>query len=125
MVNDVEYYEDMPDYGTPLGNGWFAVDLGDDLYEIFDENGTPLGFVRFDGDIEEWEDFDDIVPLANFLWPEDLEEATMPTEPATEAPADKTTPKTGDGLYVIFALLGLTMLGISAGMRILRKKQVL
>ncbi|MCL2816403.1 MAG: hypothetical protein FWD23_17550, partial [Oscillospiraceae bacterium] len=111
-AGDFEYYEDMPDFGIPLSNGWFAVDLGDGLYEIFGENGVPLGFVWFDGDITDWEDFDDLIPFANFLWPDE----------AVAEPEPKPVPKTGDGLDVIFSMLVLMALGAFSGISLLRRK---
>lgn len=57
----------VSDAMIPLGNGYFAVDLGDNLYEIFDENGVPLGYIRLANDekIEEWTDFENLIPYAD------------------------------------------------------------
>ena len=96
----------MPDDAIPLNNGWFAVDLGNNLYEIFSENGTPLGFAQLkDGEsIEDWEDYDSLIPLGGL----------------SEEPI-KNNPGTGD--RIIFVLLGLLLVCGCAAI-IARKKNV-
>ena len=109
---DVEWLEEN---ATPLSNGWFAVDLGDDWWEIFNENGVPLGVVY----LSEGEDIEGVdiafielylIPLANIT-------AEIPAV-TTEPPRDN--PQTGDS---IFAILGLLMLAI-VGVAVLKRKIV-
>ena len=104
----------MPDNATPLGNGWFAVELDDLIWEIFDENGTPLGIMIFEDDDWDWEfvDFDDMIPLGSFTFDDELEpEPEEPvTEPMTEPIVVETprpNPPTGDNtfIYIIFAFI--------------------
>jgi len=90
----------------PLANGWFAKDLGDGLYEIFDSNGVPLGYIQLkDGEnIEDFEDWDRLVPLFPF-----------PDEDVTEAP--KPIPKTGDILMIAIFMLVTAAFGIGVALR--------
>lgn len=106
---EVEIYEDIPDNAVPLSNGWFAVHLGNDIYEIFDENGVPLGLVVLEDteDIKEWKNFDNLIPLT------DLTFITIPekiTEKNTNTPSH--APQTDDS--IIFALLKIIIICILA-----------
>ena len=107
--------EDMGDGRIPLRNGWFAIDLGDNLYEIFDENGVPLGYVQLeDGeDIEDWEDYDRLIPL----WGLNPVEIPEPTE--DEAP--RVNPKTRDTLACIM----LSMLSLTTAGTIIKKRKII
>lgn len=97
----------MPDTALPLTNGWFAVDLGDDLWMLFDENQLPLGFVLLseDDDIEffDWEG--NLIPLGLFLF--DEEGRIIGTQA-------KENPKTGDALHLwtLFFLLLTSVTGM-------------
>ena len=111
---DIEL-EWLEENATPLSNGWFAVDLGEDWWEIFDDSGVPLGvfnFADYEGNIEDMDvtiiEFN-IVPLSNVM-----------TAAEAEA-AEKNNPSTGDSLYIILALLVLMS---AAGVVIFRKKLV-
>jgi len=103
---EIEYYEDMPTDRIPLKNGWFAVDLGDGLYEIFDSNGTPLGFIQLKPgeNIEDFDDWDRLVPLIPF-----------PDEKEPEPP--KKIPQTGDILMIAIFMLIAAVLGIAVAVR--------
>ena len=79
-------FEDLKDNSTPLGNGWFAVELDDDWWEIFDENGTPIGVIHLPGGMGEY-DLDYIVDNIK--------------------PLPKPNPQTGDSAVTIFGLLAL------------------
>jgi hypothetical protein len=105
------FYEIMPEDLIPLNNGWFAKDLGDGLYEIFDNNCAPLGIVEInDGEsIEDWDDYDNFIPLANTT-PDDT------TEKVPDLPIP--SPQTGDNIHII---LGLWIL-MAAGLSIFKKK---
>jgi len=108
-------FEDFEDALVPLDNGYFAMDLGEDVYEIFDEQGIPLGLIQLeDGEIiEEWEDFDSIIPLANFI--------PAPEAAVEPAPA-KVNPQTGNAVISIL----LTIIAASiAAYAIYRKKRAI
>jgi hypothetical protein len=74
---------------VPLYNGWFAVQLEDDMWEIFDANGVPLGTVRLpEGvSIEDYDVEGNLIPLAG-----------IPYEPPM------LNPQTGDIIYTGFGL---------------------
>jgi len=79
--------EDLKDNSTPLINGWFAVELEDDWWEIFDENGKTIGVIYLPGGINDYDvDYikDNIKPLP------------------------KPNPPTGDSAVTIFVLLAIT-----------------
>jgi len=109
--------EDLLDNATPLTNGWLAVDLDDDWWEIFDENGVPLGVIFLPGDIYDY-DFDfiftNMLPLAVMAVPE------PPQQEQQEQPQPTAkNPQTGDA---VFALLGLLALAAAAAV-IYKKRQ--
>jgi len=119
---EIEVYEYMPGTVIPLGNGWFAVYLDDDYWEIFDEDGMPLGMIKLPKDMS-IEDCDikfielNLVPFTGVL-PIDKGNISPQTEenetsgPQTEdkfspqTEDNKPNPKTGDNMFLIFALLG-------------------
>jgi len=95
----------MPDNATPLGNGDFAVELDDWVWEIFDENGVPKGIMIFDEDWDwDWElvDWDNMIPLGNFV---------VPDEPP------KVSPQAGDMPYMLFTPILLLVPVTGAAMR--------
>jgi uncharacterized repeat protein (TIGR02543 family) len=96
-LGEIAVYKTMPSNAIPLSNGWFAMALGDGIYQIFDKTGVTLGLIKLaDGiSIEDWDDFGNIIPIA----------APIP-EATTEDP--KNNPRTGDNL--IFILIGLLIL---------------
>ena len=67
------------------------MELDDDWWEIFDENGTPLGVIHLPGNIHDY----DIDYIKDNLKP----------HPTPEPP--KTNPQTGDTAVTIFGLLAL------------------
>lgn len=90
-----------------LDNGWYAEDLGDNLYMIFDEDGVPLGYIKlFDGDTI------DSIDIESNLIPLDA------PEPDPPAPI-RTNPKTGDTL-----LLPLLALLICGGVLVIARKKI-
>jgi pilin isopeptide linkage protein len=105
-TTETETEEDFDDDRIPLINGWFAKDLGDGLYEIFDNNGTPLGYVQLkDGEsIEDWEDYDNLIPLVS-LTPEEIIETPKPI------------PQTGDVLPIVIFVLTVAVLGVGFAAR--------
>ena len=68
-----EDFDDLNSSLTELSNGWFAIDLGENIWQIFDENGTPLGIIFLPSDINDIKDFDieliksNLVPLRNTM----------------------------------------------------------
>ena len=111
-VFDSLYEDDMEiewleENATPLSNGWFAVDLGDDWWEIFNESGVPLGVFYLD-DGEDIEGVDiafieiNLLPLGNVT-------AEIPAT-VTEPPREN--PQTGDSIYAILGLLMLILVGV-------------
>ena len=117
---EFEDFEDLLDNATPLSNGWFGVELDDDWWQIFDENGVPLGVIHLPdgGDIEDYDlDFVEanIVPLASITLPVILRD--LPPEPQPQQPTKN--PQTGD---VIFAVLGVLAL-VAAAAFIFKKRQ--
>ena len=84
----------MPDNASPLANGWFAVYLDDGIWEIFDEDGVPLGLILFDsdGDIEDYDVEGNLIPLVQIFFPD----GRVVIELA------KPNPPTGDNLWVIW-----------------------
>jgi len=119
---EFEDFEDLLDNATPLTNGWFAVELDDDWWEIFDENGVPLGvvFLPEGGDIEDYDlDFIEanIVPLAGMFMPAMLDEPEP--ELLRELPPPTKNPQTGDVIFAVLAALALT----AAAVFIFKKRQ--
>jgi pilin isopeptide linkage protein len=102
-VTEPEEVEEVEEIRIPLANGWYAVPLGDDMYEIFDENGVPLGVIHFEGDIEDWNDWDSLIPLIS-----------MTPEPP------KSNPPTGDDSFPIF--FGMLAVTSVAAALVIRKK---
>ena len=106
-----EYDEFYNDRRVPLGNGWFAeYNEEEDLWYIYDENGTPLGTVKLpEGmSIEEYDFGDWAPPLANI--------------PSDE---DRPNPPTGDaGLPLYLSLLtgACLMTAIGINFKFKRKK---
>ena len=86
----------MPDEAIPLPNGWFAADLGEGYYEIFDANGTAKGIVILADDID-IQDCDIDFIEANLIPLGDIQD--VPEEPA------RPNPQTGDALWVVLGLL--------------------
>jgi len=111
---EYEDLEDLLDNSMPLANGWLAVDLDDDWWEIFDENGTPLGVIFLPGEIYDY-DFDfiftNILPLAVMAVPEPPQERPQPRSK---------NPQTGDA---VFALLGLLALAAAAAVIFNRRRK--
>jgi hypothetical protein len=101
--------EEMADDMIPLENGWFAMWLEDDLYEIFDQNGTPLGYIRLpEGfDIEDYDVEGNLIPLW-MMFPEE------------EKP--KSNPITEDNIIYLILLLIISLPGIY--MYMWRRKKV-
>ena len=90
-VDSEEYEEYYNDGRVPLGNGWFAeYNEDEDLWYIYDENGTPLGTIKLpEGmSIEEYDFGDWVPPLANI--------------PADE---NKPNPPTGEAGILLYLLL--------------------
>ena len=50
-MEEIEIYDTVPENAVPLPNGWWAADLGEGLWEIFDSDGVPIGLIKLDGDI--------------------------------------------------------------------------
>ncbi|MCL2772552.1 MAG: hypothetical protein FWD71_04300 [Oscillospiraceae bacterium] len=100
----------IPTYATTgdliqLPNGWFAEDLGDGLYAIFDNDGVPLGYVQLG-------DGDDIMTY-------DVEHNLVPLDSQTTTEVPKSNPKTGDSIY----LTGFIFLaGLLGGVLLLNKR---
>ena len=125
--------EEFEEVAIPLTDGYVAIQIPteegeDDIYEIFDDEGTPLGIVIIpEGeDIEELFDIDDMIPLADFitLMEEAVEDEIVIIELAEEViieeiPTIATTPETGvvapktDDTVIIlmlFAMLGAAVI---------------
>jgi len=104
----------------PLDNGMWANDLGDDLYEILDEEGVPLTEIHLgeDENIEDIEDIEDIksheiyesyenpVPLGDVISdaPKENKEKSGNSTNLIDNETAKNNPKTGDGLYPLILL---------------------
>jgi len=138
--------EDFEDVSIPLADGYIAIPIQteegeDDIYEIFDDEGTPLGIVIIpEGeDIEELFDADDIIPLADFitLIEETVEEEIVIIELAEEviiedipeAPAIPTAPQTGTAApktndRIIVSILFLTLAAMLATSVIFKRKRI-
>ena len=119
----------MDDIYIPLDAGGFALDLGDNLYGIFDEEGIPLGFVQLDEgeDIVFFDDFDNVIPLANVVLlnegggyivaeettvvvvAEELEDINIDVPTGVMA---KTNPQTGNTI-IISTLFGLILVTVA------------
>ena len=125
LMDDEINDEELQERGVPLANGWFAVDLGNNYWEIFDENGVPLGVIYL-SDNEDIQTLDieyieaNITPLANIMTAAEEAEilaAAKEEEPAIEK-APRVNPKTRDNLIYLF--FGLLICGYSGV--IIRKK---
>jgi hypothetical protein len=102
-------FEDFADAAIPLANSYFALPLPseegeDDVYQIFDDEGIPLGIILLPEDeaaeeyFEEYFDFDDMIPLANFIFEEVQDKIST----------EKINPKTSDNMLpmlLIFAVI--------------------
>ena len=100
----IEPITELPKVSLPDG-GYAVYNEDDDIWEIFDDNDIPLGYIN----LPEGEDIQDYdVPNHLIPW-----ESTPPKVP-------KDNPKTGDML--IFTLLGLVV--ISAGIMPFAKKKM-
>ncbi|GHV12002.1 hypothetical protein FACS1894219_04130 [Clostridia bacterium] len=88
-----------------LSNGWTAEDLGDGLWEIFDENGVPLGYIHLpEGEsIEEYDIENNLTPLGNL---------TPQIEKLYEIDT-KENPETSDNLTFMLALFAFIALSVS------------
>lgn len=147
LPDDTDYVDDelinLEENATvPLGDGMFAEhdenekENEEDVWHIFDEDGTPLGTVTLpdDVDIGDYDVQENLPPLMDISETETEDEptetetsaileATQPTnitetEPNISSENDYKNPKTNDGLYS-----GLTLLIISvAGAFIFGKK---
>ena len=106
------FYEIMPKDLIPLNNGWFAKNLGDGLYEIFDDACAPLGIVQLNGgeSIEDWEDYDSLIPFADSA-----------IDDTTSAASDLPIPSPQTGDNSIHIILGLWIL-TAAGLYIFKKR---
>jgi len=124
-------FEDFEDELIPLTDGYTAIDLGNDVYEIFDDEGTPVGVVIVpEGEtLEEWFDIEEIIPLAEFIQiideepifetvaeviiideveMEDIRIDDIPTAPTT----GDTAPRTGNPL--VFSIILAVLAGTAA-----------
>ncbi|GHU35742.1 hypothetical protein FACS1894105_04950 [Clostridia bacterium] len=106
---------DANDGRIPLGDGYFAEDLGDGRYLIYDGD-EPIGYIQLE-EGEEIEDLLDIldrlVPLAGFGDEDEAKDA-------------KPNPKTGEAATpIIAAILAMISLGASVqmGRKVLRAKR--
>ncbi|GHU38400.1 hypothetical protein FACS1894105_12320 [Clostridia bacterium] len=88
-----------------LSNGWTAEDLGDGLWEIFDENGVPLGYIHLsEGEsIEEYDIENNLTPLGNL---------TPQIEKLYEIDT-KENPETSDNLTFMLTLFAFIALSVS------------
>ena len=106
LPQGIALFETLPDNATPLANGWFAVNLGDALWEIFDEDGIPLGVVFLQGgeSIEEYDVASGLIPLGR----------VKPYDEFLHVNDNKVNPKTGDRLCNTVGLLMLAATGVVA-----------
>gem|GEM_PF-6356394 len=114
---DLEWLENN---AIPLNNGWFAVDLTENWWEIFDECAVALGLLKLtdDEDITDLEiEFieTNLIPLENVM---KLDAIGIEIEDENIAELPKGNPQTGDPLYIAFGLLMLA----AAGAAIAKKK---
>lgn len=125
---EYEDFEELLNSAIPLANGWLAVDLGGDIWQIFDENFIPLGvFMMSDG--EEIEDIDiefiemNLIPLAGVMTYEEAATAAIETiESGETAPEPvRDNPQTGDNIYVLLALLILAGVGMVTAITVKEK----
>jgi len=136
VLFEFENFEELLENTTPLDNGWFALKLDGDWWEIFDENGVPFGVVHLPdgGDINEYDlEFieENIIPLEitglfKFVPEQEQEpqqeqpqeqEQEQPQEQEQEQPQEqeqepepeqpKTNPQTGDNIFIVLLLLAL------------------
>jgi hypothetical protein len=80
---------------------------------------VPLGIVTLDDgeDIEDWEDYENIIPLDNFK----AVQSAPPAEDKPEKP--KVNPQTGDNLMIIiFALILIIAAGVVVKKYVIGKK---
>jgi pilin isopeptide linkage protein len=130
----IEFYDSIPDVGAiALVDGWFAVELGDGWYEIFDQSGNPVGYVQLqEGEnIEDWRSYSTYSPFndsISYNWVvagdsgSALAEGSLRDKgSAQDIGMEKRNPKTGD--MILFAILGLlTISAVFAGIMFDKKK---
>ena len=105
-IDEEDVYESVRER-VPLANGWYAeYDEEDDLWYIYDEDGTPLGTVKLpEGmSIEEYDFGDWYPPLGNI--------------PSGD---DRPNPPTGD--FWLYGVLMLAVISVSLTLIILRRKR--
>jgi pilin isopeptide linkage protein len=114
---ETEEDEGLDNDRIPLNNGWYALELGDGVYEIFDANGNPLGIIYLpDGmDIVDYDGvnlpIEPIVPI----------ELIVPIEPIDNIIISETqrpNPRTGNSNFIgVFLICGAALI-------ILKKKKI-
>ena len=137
LPNSIKLYETMPDDALQLDNGWYAAALNDEWWQIFDENGVPLGIIRFT-DINDIEHLgQNIILIENIIisgddttdlndsndaddYVDDKNDENTDDNYYTDTPVNnsKDNPKTGDNLYIILGLLIIAAISLL----IIRKK---
>ena len=102
----------MPENAVPLANGWFAFELDEFIWAIFDENGASLGVMIFEDDDWDWEfvDFDNMIPLESFTFLDRANRAPpLAAEIFGENPGEtpRTNPQTDDNAVKALIWIGM------------------
>ena len=115
-----------PEDMIPLDNGDFAVELEDNLYEIFDKNGVPLSEIRLeDGEsIEDIKNTENIEEYSNLIPLESAISDTTDTAEIAKAKIeeDKYNPQTADSAAYEILLCAIFM--AAAGIIITKNKKI-
>ena len=84
----------------PLANGWFAEDLGGNLFMIYDASVLPIGYIQLSGNdsIETFDVINKFIPFDSFTF-------FSPANPAVPAPRNK-NPDTSDNEFTCLLLAG-------------------
>jgi len=95
-ATEIFFLNPFPEHWIPLENGYFAEDLGDGLFRIYDEDGIPLGYVLLEegASILDWDDFDSLLPT----------DALFVTVSTGESEPPKPNPKTSDYFIALLSV---------------------
>lgn len=121
--------EDYREILLSVAEDYYALDLGGNLYEIFDDAGIPLGVIYLEETENIYEDFslDNIIPLADLTQPEPHPETTAEVEeerlPQEQHRSADTAPRTNDPIVITAVLIAAAALSLLIVLAIRRKSK--
>ena len=127
VSNEIVMLNEMSRNAIKLENGWYADPLGNNYWEIFDENGIPVGMVLLpEGeDIMSYDVKHNLIVSREVSVTENTENTEISEIPETSDLTEvfKDNPRTGDSVNFIFVLFGfMAACGIATVSTVKRKK---